>query len=106
MSVWKKLYQHSSCLIAASHGEGFGLPLIEAARHGVPLIVRDIPVFREVCSHYAQYYVGQSPSRLAEAVTEWLNLFADNRHPCSEGIGFVSWKESARNVLLLLDITI
>ena len=44
----EKIYATSSCLIAAAEGEGFGLPLIEAARHGLPIIARDIPVFREV----------------------------------------------------------
>src|SRR5690606_29512106 len=38
------VYQNSTCLIAASINEGFGLPLIEAARHKIPVIARDIPV--------------------------------------------------------------
>ena len=42
------LYAASSSLIAGSYGEGFGLPLIEAAQHGISFIARDIPVFREV----------------------------------------------------------
>ena len=32
----------------ASFGEGFGLPLIEAARHHLPIIARRRPVFEEV----------------------------------------------------------
>lgn len=43
----------STCLIAASFGEGFGLPLIEAAQHGLPIMARDIAVFREVAKEYA-----------------------------------------------------
>ena len=49
----EKIYATSSCLIAASEGEGFGLPLIEAARHKLPIIARDIPVFREVAGEHA-----------------------------------------------------
>ena len=41
----EKVYKTSTCLIAASEGEGFGLPLIEAAQHKLPIIARDIPVF-------------------------------------------------------------
>ena len=52
------LYQRATCLIAASEGEGFGLPLIEAARHGVPMIARDLPVFREVAGDAAYYFGG------------------------------------------------
>ncbi|PHR02089.1 MAG: hypothetical protein COB29_14150 [Sulfitobacter sp.] len=44
----EKIYAVSDALIAASHGEGFGLPLIEAAQHKIAIIARDIPVFREV----------------------------------------------------------
>ena len=43
-----QLYQAASGVIVASKGEGFGLPLIEAAHYGKPVLVRDIPVFREV----------------------------------------------------------
>ncbi len=34
----EKVYEASTCLIFASEGEGFGLPLIEAAKHGLPII--------------------------------------------------------------------
>jgi glycosyltransferase involved in cell wall biosynthesis len=51
-----KIYATSTCLIAASYGEGFGLPLIEAAKHKLPIICRDIPVFREVASEHAFYF--------------------------------------------------
>lgn len=49
------LYRHSTALLAASIGEGYGLPLIEAAQHGLPVIARDIPVFREVMGDGAHY---------------------------------------------------
>ncbi|MFZ2159654.1 MAG: glycosyltransferase, partial [Bradyrhizobium sp.] len=52
----EKVYAASTCLIAASFGEGFGLPLIEAAQHGLPIIARDIPVFREVAREHAFYF--------------------------------------------------
>jgi len=42
------IYAESSCLLAASEGEGYGLPLVEAARRKCPILARDIPVFREV----------------------------------------------------------
>ena len=30
-----------SCLVSATHGEGFGLPLFEAAGHGLPIVATD-----------------------------------------------------------------
>lgn len=51
-----QLYAACTYLIAASYGEGFGLPLIEAAQHGLPVIARDIPVFREVLGSGGIYF--------------------------------------------------
>src|SRR5690606_5090572 len=51
-----KLYERTDALIMASEAEGFGLPLIEAAKHGIPLIARDLPVFREVAGEGALYF--------------------------------------------------
>ena len=42
------LYGEAEYLFQLSLGEGFGLPLIEAAARGIPVICSDIPVFREV----------------------------------------------------------
>ena len=51
-------YDSSTCLLSPSEGEGFGLPLIEAARHNLPILARDIPVFREVAGDHALYFSG------------------------------------------------
>lgn len=48
-----ELYTTSHALIAASYDEGFGLPLIES---GLPVIARDIEVFREVLGDNALYF--------------------------------------------------
>lgn len=52
----EKIYAASTCLLASSEGESFCLPLIEAAQHKLPIIARDIPIFREVSSEYAYYF--------------------------------------------------
>ena len=44
----ERLYRDATGLVIASRGEGFGLPIVEAARHGLPVLARDLPVFREV----------------------------------------------------------
>src|SRR5690606_1150894 len=54
------VYAASACLVAASCDEGFGLPLVEAARHGLPLLIRDTPVFREVAGEHAFYFNGRA----------------------------------------------
>ena len=95
----EKLYITSTCLIAASEGEGFGLPLIEAAQHKLPIIARDIPVFQEVASQYAYYFKGESPSELAESIEKWINLFQEQKHPKSDNMPWVSWKQSTDRLI-------
>ena len=64
----EKVYAASACLIASSYGEGFGLPLIEAAKHGLPIFGRDIPVFREVAGEHASYFKSNTGSELATEI--------------------------------------
>lgn len=91
----EEIYSASTCLIAASYGEGFGLPLIEAAQHNLPIIARDIPVFREVAGEHAFYFCASKPKELMCALKEWLALYKEQRHPESSKISFFTWKESA-----------
>ena len=91
----EKIYKDSTCLIAASEGEGFGLPLIEAAQKALPIIARDIPVFREVAQDHAYYFSGQSPEDIASTVQCWLNIYKDNKHPKSSEMPWLTWSKSA-----------
>jgi glycosyltransferase involved in cell wall biosynthesis len=98
----EKLYAVSTCLIAASEGEGFGLPLIEAAQHKLPIIARDIPVFREVAGDHAFYFSGGAPEKLASAVTGWLEMYQYGAYPKSETMSWLTWQESASQLGKLL----
>ncbi len=94
-----KIYNYSSALLAASEGEGFGLPLIEAAHHNLPIIARDIPVFREVANEHAFFFSAEQSKELADAIIAWLNLFNQNREPSSKGMPWLEWKQSAEQLL-------
>ena len=95
----EKIYASASCLIAASEAEGFGLPLIEAARHGLPIIARDIPVFREVAQDHALYFAGDEGAALAAAVQRWLTLAQQQKTPDSRKIQRQTWAQSAQQLL-------
>lgn len=100
----EKIYAASTCLIAASYGEGFGLPLIEAAQHQLPIIARDIPVFREVAGEHAFYFSGLSPDALADSVQAWLALDKAGQAPQSRSMPWLTWKQSTQNLLnVILD---
>lgn len=93
----ERLYAVASCLIAASECEGFGLPLIEAAQRGLPVIARDIPVFREVAGDYAYYFADTSePEVIASCIRQWID----------EGMAlprrartWMTWQQSAQRLL-------
>ncbi|AHF00121.1 glycosyltransferase family 4 protein [Thioalkalivibrio paradoxus] len=98
----QKVYENSTCLIAASYAEGFGLPLIEAAQQGMPIIARDIPVFREVAGNHAHYFDGLEADHLAAALNEWLFMHEEGIAPSSDDMPWMTWRESARWLLSLV----
>lgn len=95
----EKIYASCVCLIAASEGEGFGLPLIEAARHKIPVIARDIPVFREVAGEHAYYFKGSEPHVLADTIQRWIELCRQGSVPQSCGMPRLTWAQSAEQLM-------
>jgi len=91
----EQIYAASTCLIAASHGEGFGLPLIEAAQHKLPIIARNIPIFREVAGEHAYYFDGTDTEKLVEAIRAWMELYKIGQHPKSNTMPWLTWEQSA-----------
>lgn len=95
----QQLYRGSAALLAASAAEGFGLPLIEAAQHGLPVIARDLPVFREVGGEHAWYFQAGDGAALAQALQQWLALHADGKAPPSSGMPSLTWQQSTQQML-------
>lgn len=98
----KEIYASAYCLIAASKGEGFGLPIIEAMKYNLPIIARDIPVFREIAGDKATYFVGTTAHALAIHLQELVSL---NKKPLKnkhQSDSWLTWFESAQSVKKLL----
>lgn len=95
----KELYLASTALILASEGEGFGLPLIEAAQYDLNIIARDIPIFREIAGSHAFYFSGSEPSKLAHTIETWLALRSQGIEPKIKGMKYFTWKESTQQLL-------
>lgn len=94
-----KLYARSGLLLAASLGEGFGLPLVEAARHGLPVLARDIPVFREVAGDGALYFKNGGAADLASALVDAIERAASDGLVSPESITRLTWEESTRHLV-------
>lgn len=90
-------YANAYCLIQASDAEGFGLPIVEAARHGTPLVLSDIPVFREIGGADASYFSPGDAAGLYSRLAGQAPLSRTQKHRP------MTWRESAeqyRNLMM------
>lgn len=88
-------YKHAKALIFPSLAEGFGLPIIESLQRGLPVIVSDIPVHREIGGEHAMYVDISDPDALFNLIER---LEADGIPPqCKPDANYkwLTWQESA-----------
>jgi glycosyltransferase involved in cell wall biosynthesis len=67
------LYRAADCLVLPSLHEGFGLPVLEAMAHGVPVACSDIPALREVAGDAALRFDPHDPYAIAAALNSILD---------------------------------
>lgn len=67
------LYELASCFAFPTRGEGFGLPVLEAMRRGVPVACSSIAVLREVADDAAAYFDCDDPAEAAAAIRRALD---------------------------------
>lgn len=91
------LYSHTRSLVLASVAEGFGLPIVEAANYGAPVIATDIPVFHEVAGDSARYFALLDADDLAAQMRAGLA-----EKPVASVIARTSWRESAQQLVAIV----
>ena len=97
----------ATALVTASKDEGFGIPLLESMTLGTPVVVSDIPIFREIGGDAALYFAADDPQALADRVRHleqpgvWAQRSAASR---TEAARF-SWDASAEHLLTVLTAT-
>jgi alpha-1,2-rhamnosyltransferase len=93
-------YEHADALISASLKEGFGLPNIEAAVYGLPIIARDITIFREICGDNAFYFPDNNNVQdFILHLNEWIVLQSKGMEPKSKNIKVLKWGDVAKSLL-------
>jgi glycosyltransferase involved in cell wall biosynthesis len=98
------LLDSATALVTASRNEGFGIPLVESMARGTPVIVSDIPVFREVGADAALYFPPEEPAALAaqvralEAPGEWVK----RSEASTARAELYSWHNAAASLLEVL----
>ena len=87
------LYGAALCFVSASLDEGFGLPLVEAAAAGCPLLVSNIPTYRWVLGDGAAFFDPLATESIADGMSQ---LAARPRGRAAPLPRDYSWAASAR----------
>ncbi len=100
-----RLYQGSLALIQPSLSEGFGLPGLEALAVGTPIIVSEIPIFREVYGKHAHYFPALSSEDLKNT---WSVLAVDppskaQRQEYQKYAHSFDWQKTANEALAIFE---
>ncbi|KAF1018165.1 MAG: hypothetical protein E5299_00036 [Burkholderia gladioli] len=97
-----KIYRQADGLVFASEAEGYGLPIVEAAHYGIPLLLRDLPIFREIAGEHASYFTATNGDELAVQLGGWLTRLERRDAPDSASITRFTWRDSAAALKNLL----
>lgn len=96
-------YETSDGMLMASLGEGFGLPIVEAAARNLHVLARDLPVFREIGGDHITYFSGTSADDLSSALRDWVTRLAAGTAPDVSHATWKTWAESAAELGRLLE---
>lgn len=86
------LFRHCDALLFPSYIETFGMPLLEAAMTGMPILAADLPYARQVLAGYegAQFVDHTDPKAWADAISK---LEKGKRYRPIDISGRAGWKE-------------
>lgn len=99
---YAELLAKDAIMVSASRAEGYGLPLAEALKLGVPAVVSDRPFFREIAGDDSAVFADPNdPENFARGVQS-LNGLNERKRRIKNGLKAVnrfSWDDSARVLL-------
>lgn len=102
-----QLYRNAVGYVSPSLSEGFGLPGLEAMTVGTLVLASDIPVFKEIYSDNAFYFVPTDPMSIAETMKEALEMKDTTREErikkAKDFAKRYSWDKMAEETLNIYD---
>ena len=101
----KELYSGALALVMPSTLEGFGLPPVEAATHGVPSVVSDLPIFEETLGKATLSFPVNDSAALAKAlvlISGDAKLRAKLGSEAHEAVQKLTWAASAQSLHAVL----
>lgn len=93
----QELYKSAHALICPSVAEGFGLPIIEAARYGLRSICSDIDIFREIAGESSIFFEVANSQELTMKLREVLITKKTNAIPFN-----FTWEQTTNRIIELM----
>lgn len=102
----RELYSTATVLAMPSFADGFSLPALEAMMAGLPVMISDLPVYREVVGDVALFTDPHDLASIAAAMTTAStrpDVLADLTARGYERAKLFSWERTARGTLASFD---
>jgi len=95
-----ELYATAHALVALSSCESFGLPVAEAMRAGLPVVLADEPWSRELAADAGLYVDGDDPVSVANGIRrlEDSSEHAARADACRSAVGNLTWRATAEGI--------
>ena len=95
------LYQRAKLLLFPSLYEGFGLPILEAFAHDLPVVTSNSGALKEIAGEAGVLVEPTSPSQIANGIRQILDNSSARAHYVAAGrrrLADFSWEKSARRL--------
>lgn len=96
------LLANDAIMVSASRAEGYGLPLAEALKLGVPAVVSDRPFFHEIAGRDSAVFADPNDAENFARGVQSINEFDERQKRIDAGLAAVNrfnWDESAKVLL-------
>ena len=100
---YEEMLRQCTALVTLSREEGYGLPLVEAMSMGTPVVVTDMPIFREVAAEGGIFVDPDDPRGFADEILKLgeREIWKKFSTLAEERASFYSWNTSAEQLIEL-----